>query len=46
MRQELVWQSQLEQSDVVDLTTEELEHLCNCLDEAVMLVCSDFGLFQ
>lgn len=46
MREELVWQSQLEQSDVAELTTEELEMLCNALDDVVMAVCSDFGLFQ
>jgi hypothetical protein len=46
MSNNLIWFSQLDEEDLADLTQEEQEQLINCLDEAVMIVCSDFGLFQ
>lgn len=46
MREELVWQSQLTVDDVAELEQSDLEMLVNSLDDVVMSICQDFGLFQ
>lgn len=43
---ELVWYSELTEADVTSLESEDLEMLIDALNDAVMVICTDFGLFQ
>jgi len=42
----VVWKAELTAEMVDDLTPDELANLIDCLDEAVMIVASDFGVGQ
>lgn len=40
----VVWRSEITAEMVSDLTPEQIQQLVDCLDEAVMIVASDFGV--
>lgn len=42
----VIWKSELTAEMVEDLTPEQIQQLADCLDEAVMIVSSDFGIGQ
>jgi len=43
-RSQVAWKSELPNFMVEDLTPEQLANLIDCLDEAVEIVASDFGV--
>jgi hypothetical protein len=43
---EIIWQSQIESDDVLDLSEEEQQELADQLDDVVMAICQDWGLYQ
>jgi len=45
-RSQIVWKSELPNFMVEDLTPEQLANLIDCLDEAVEIVATDFGVGQ
>ena len=45
-RSQVAWKSELTAEMVEDLSPEDLANLMDCLDEAVMIVASDFGVGQ
>jgi hypothetical protein len=45
-RSSVAWKSELLTDMVEDLTAEQLVMLIDCLDEAVQIVASDFGIGQ
>jgi len=42
----IIWKSELTAEMVEGLTPEQIQQLADCLDEAVMIVASDFGVGQ
>jgi Spy/CpxP family protein refolding chaperone len=42
----VVWRSEITAEMVSDLTPEQIQNLSDCLDEAVEIVASDFGVGQ
>lgn len=42
----IVWKAELTADMVEDLTAEQLSSLIDCLDEAVEIVATDFGVGQ
>ena len=43
-RSQVAWKAELTNEMVSDLTPEQIQNLSDCLDEAVMIVASDFGV--
>lgn len=43
---EIIWQSQIESDDVLDLSEEQQQELADQLDDVVMAICQDWGLYQ
>ena len=43
-RSQVAWKAELTHEMVSDLTPEQIQQLSDCLDEAVMIVASDFGV--
>ena len=45
-KENLIWQSQLTLEDIANIPPNEVDILIDQLDDAVMAICLDWGLFQ